>query len=86
MKQKSTNMKNHFAVKPILENGMETGHLRLYLSVNTPLGIKRVRLHTYYNIEPREETEITAQFRNNNPQLDGTQLQSEFCYRVERHI
>ena len=65
---------------------MKTGHLRLYLSVNTPLGIKRVRLHTYYNIEPREETEITAQFRNNNPQLDGTQLQSEFCYRVERHI
>ena len=62
------------------------GHLRLYLSVNTPLGIKRVRLHTYYNIAPSEETEITRQFRNNNPQLDGTQLQTELCYRVEKHI
>jgi hypothetical protein len=65
---------------------METGHLRLYLSVNTPSGIKRVRLHTYYNIKPIEENNLTAQFRNNNPQLDGAQLQSEFCYRVERHI
>jgi subtilase family serine protease len=65
---------------------METGHLRLYMLINTPLGVKRVRLHTYYNIEPIEESNLTAHFRNTNPQLDKAPIQTEFCYRVERHI
>ena len=65
---------------------METGHLRLYLSVNTPLGDKRVRLHTYYNVEPCEEAEINNQFRANNPQLKSTTIYSEFCYRVAKEI
>ena len=65
---------------------METGHLRLYMVIYTPLGDKRVRLHTYYNVESCEEAEINNQFRANNPQLKSTPIYSEFCYRVAKEI
>jgi hypothetical protein len=62
---------------------METGHLRLYMVIYTPLGDKRVRLHTYYNVESCEEAEINNQFRANNPSLKNAVIYSEFCYRVK---
>ena len=57
----------------------EKGILRLYIVLKH----KKCRLESFYNVNPDEQDNIVANFREEYPYLRYVPIHAEFCYRVK---